>query len=329
MALRTRPARARAARPRSPAAKVLVAAVFCLFGYVALIGGAQAPAYGEAEIPAPVAQAASISYAGDQVIITGSVGNLFKTAEFTGPNRVLKQDRARINVDALALTKSFEATRIRLAAAAAASAKAKTELASEQHIAVMPRPLEVASIDPAASSDALKAIDSTVPMPVAASGQLAYAREMAPVTSFDTAPASTQYSEKELWCLSEAIYFESRGESYRGQVAVAQVVMNRLKHRLYPKTICGVVFQGQERRNACQFSFACDGIPETVNDKKAWAQAEEIAKKVTDGELYLTEVANATHYHATYVYPDWAPRLHKITKIGLHVFYRFKGSAAG
>lgn len=290
-----------------------------------MIGGVQAPAYGEATVPAPIAPKASIAYAGDQVVITGSVENLFKSAEFVGPNRVLKQDRARINVDALALTKSFEETRVRLAAAAAAKVGTNSQVASGQYVAVMPRPLEVASIDPS-SSDALRAIDSTVPMPVTASGQLAYAREIAPVTSFDnTKPAGT-YSERDLWCLSQAIYFEARGESYRGQVAVAQVVMNRLKHRLYPDTICGVVFQGQEKRNACQFSFACDGIPEIINDKKSWAQAEEIAKKVTDGELYLTEVANATHYHATYVLPDWAPRLDKVTKIGMHVFYRFKGS---
>jgi spore germination cell wall hydrolase CwlJ-like protein len=131
-------------------------------------------------------------------------------------------------------------------------------------------------------------------------------------------------SQKSLWCLATAIYFEARGESYRGQVGVAQVVMNRVKHKAYPNTVCGVVFQNQSRRNACQFSFACDGIPERVSDKKSWAQADEIAKKVSNGSLYLTEVANATHYHANYVYPRWAPRLKRMTKIGLHIFYRFK-----
>ena len=80
-------------------------------------------------------------------------------------------------------------------------------------------------------------------------------------------------SDKELWCLATAIYFEARGESYRGQVAVAQVVLNRVKDHRYPDTICGVVFQNQSRRNSCQFSFACDGIPETINDSKSWAQA--------------------------------------------------------
>ena len=75
---------------------------------------------------------------------------------------------------------------------------------------------------------------------------------------------------------------------------------------------------------SCQFSFACDGIPERVSERKAWEQAEEIAKGVISGELYLTEVGYATHYHATYVRPKWAPRMTKLTKVGHHVFYQFK-----
>jgi len=329
MAPRPRPVRARSARPRLFAAKTLAATFLCLVGYTTMIGAVQAPAYGEVQIPVATvtAPAAALSYEDGKVIITGSVEHLFNSGEFIGPNRVLKQDRARINVDALALTKSFEQTRMRLAAAQA-EAVAKAQGPDAPKSGALSPTITVASLDPAAESAALRAIDASVPMPAAPSGQLSYARENAPVTDF-SAQAASKYSERELWCLSQAIYFESRGESYRGQVAVAQVVMNRLKHRLYPNTICGVVFQGEEKRNACQFSFACDGIPETVTDKKSWAQAEEIAQKVTSGELYLPEVANATHYHATYVYPDWAPRLHKITKIGLHVFYRFKGSAAG
>ena len=124
--------------------------------------------------------------------------------------------------------------------------------------------------------------------------------------------------------MATAIYFESRGESYRGQVAVGQVVMNRVGHKLYPSTICAVVYQNKSKRNACQFSFACDGIPDRVYDRKAWDQAEEIAKGVVAGDLYLTEVGYATHYHATYVSPQWAPRMKKVTKVGLHVFYQFK-----
>jgi spore germination cell wall hydrolase CwlJ-like protein len=103
--------------------------------------------------------------------------------------------------------------------------------------------------------------------------------------------------------------------------------MNRLHHPIYPKDICQVVFQNQQMRNACQFSFACDGIPETVTEPKAWAQAEEIARGVITGSLYLPEVGKATHYHATYVYPAWAPRLKRVAKIDHHIFYQFKRNA--
>ena len=102
------------------------------------------------------------------------------------------------------------------------------------------------------------------------------------------------------------------------------MVLNRVAHKLYPDTICGVVFQNSQKRNACQFSFACDGIPEKIAEKKAWQQAEDIARGVVDSTLYLPEVANATHYHASYVYPYWAPRLKKLTTVGQHIFYTFK-----
>src|SRR5690606_29914794 len=119
-----------------------------------------------------------------------------------------------------------------------------------------------------------------VPVPKSQSQRLAYGRADVPVTVFDGTvrdKAGKKVSDKELNCLATAIYFEARGESYRGQVAVGQVVLNRVQHRLYPSTICGVVYQNQHKRNACQFSFACDGIPERVTEKKPWAQAEEIA----------------------------------------------------
>ncbi|MEO8756740.1 MAG: cell wall hydrolase, partial [Devosia sp.] len=178
-------------------------------------------------------------------------------------------------------------------------------------------------------SPAIAAIDQIVPLPMSISPQLAYARETTPPTAFDLnvdkygGPVST----KDLNCMAQAIYFEARGEAYRGQVAVGQVVMNRLHHPIYPKDICQVVFQNQQMHNACQFSFACDGIPETINDQKSWKQAEEIAKGVINGSLYLTEVGKATHYHANYVYPAWAPRLKRVAKIGHHIFYQFKRNA--
>ncbi|RYH07886.1 MAG: cell wall hydrolase, partial [Alphaproteobacteria bacterium] len=183
-----------------------------------------------------------------------------------------------------------------------------------------------------AALDAITALapGNDVPVPLTMSKQLAYAREELPATTFDGVDQNLldkkgkKVSDKELWCMATAIYFESRGEAYRGQVAVGQVVMNRVAHPLYPDTICGVVFQNQSKRNACQFSFACDGIPEKVSDGKSWKQAQEIAAGVVSGKEYLPEVGYATHYHATYVRPTWAPRMKKVTKIGLHVFYQFK-----
>lgn len=134
----------------------------------------------------------------------------------------------------------------------------------------------------------------------------------------------TVVTEKEQKCLSEAIYFEARGESRRGQAAVAQVVLNRVKNPSFPDTICGVVYQNDHKRNRCQFSFACDGKKETIGSKKAWHRAEKVAKSVTTGDLWLDDVGSSTHYHADYVNPRWAAKLLKVSNIGKHVFYKTK-----
>jgi hypothetical protein len=127
-------------------------------------------------------------------------------------------------------------------------------------------------------------------------------------------------------CLAEAIYFEARGEPIRGQMAVAQVVINRLKNPAYPGSVCGVVYQNQYWYNACQFSFACDGIREVVRDRVAWGVAQEIADAELDGEaVYLPEIGSATHYHAVYVHPDWARTMQRMAQIGNHIFYRTYG----
>ncbi|WP_257099046.1 cell wall hydrolase [Pseudovibrio flavus] len=138
-------------------------------------------------------------------------------------------------------------------------------------------------------------------------------------------PASVK-DKKQLRCLAEAIYFEARGEPYDGQVAVAQVVLNRVKNPAYPATVCDVVYQNEHMRNACQFSFACDGQPEAVFPGRAWRQAKAIAAKAVDGEVHLDSVGASTHYHATYVSPKWAPHMKRLRKVGDHIFYRtYKG----
>jgi hypothetical protein len=123
-------------------------------------------------------------------------------------------------------------------------------------------------------------------------------------------------------CLAQAIYFEARGEPTEGQVAIAEVILNRVDSGSYPNTICGVVRQGADRRNACQFSFMCDGQPEIVRDRDAWSKAGKIARLMLEGRPRVLTAA-ATHFHATHVRPGWSRRLVRITRIGAHIFYRY------
>lgn len=127
---------------------------------------------------------------------------------------------------------------------------------------------------------------------------------------------------KEQRCLAEGIYFEARGESEEGQVAVAQVVLNRVKNPAYPNSICGVVYQNKHKRNRCQFSFACDGIRDRISSPAAWKTAQRLAREVLDGKQYLKMVDASTHYHATYVNPRWAKSMVKRGQVGLHIFYK-------
>ena len=131
-----------------------------------------------------------------------------------------------------------------------------------------------------------------------------------------------EFRARELRCMTAAIYFEARGEPRRGQIAVAQVVMNRVRANVYPDTICGVIFQGQWNRNACQFSFACDGKPERPNNKALWERSKELAREVMRGEHWLQDIGYATHYHATYVRPHWARHFNRVQQIGQHIFYK-------
>ena len=125
----------------------------------------------------------------------------------------------------------------------------------------------------------------------------------------------------DLECLTEAVYYEARSESARGQVAVAQVVMNRVKHPAFPKTVCGVVFQGSHHPG-CQFSFTCDGSMRGRREAGAWAEARNSATRVLAGRL-TGPIGAATHYHTTAVSPFWAPQMLRVSQVGVHVFYKF------
>ena len=141
-------------------------------------------------------------------------------------------------------------------------------------------------------------------------------------------PASS-FSSGEQKCLSTAIYFEARGESLEGQAAVAQVILNRVRNPAYPDGICGVVYQNANLYNRCQFSFACDGASEAIVDRGAYEIAREIAMAVTGGKIFLKDIGSSTHYFATYVRPDWADAMEKMTQIGSHIFYRTRDGGWG
>ena len=124
-------------------------------------------------------------------------------------------------------------------------------------------------------------------------------------------------------CLSEAVYYESRSETKSGQRAVAEVILNRVKSKHYPNTICGVVYQGAERSTGCQFTFTCDGSTSKSPKGKLWERSQDIAKLALTGAM--TPVTDsATHYHTTKINPHWAKNMRPTRLIGSHQFYRFK-----
>ncbi|HEV2593844.1 MAG TPA: WecB/TagA/CpsF family glycosyltransferase [Sphingomicrobium sp.] len=126
-----------------------------------------------------------------------------------------------------------------------------------------------------------------------------------------------------LTCLSQAVYYEAAGEGVDGGRAVAQVVLNRVRHPGFPSTICGVVYEGADRPTGCQFSFTCDGSMQRVPVSSLWARSKKIAGEALKGEVF-GPVGHATHYHADYVLPYWADSLDKSVQIGRHIFYRLR-----
>src|ERR1700733_4549205 len=126
-------------------------------------------------------------------------------------------------------------------------------------------------------------------------------------------------------CLADAIYFEARGEPFKGQHASPQVVMNRVFSGVYPNDVCGVVYQNAGHHLACQFTFACEGKDlNRIDDPDMWEQAKLISKDMLDGKIWLAEVGHPTHYHAYWVHPSWVNEMTKLYRLGVHTFYRPK-----
>ena len=144
------------------------------------------------------------------------------------------------------------------------------------------------------------------------------------VGRFGGIPLSSAHYRTASECLAQAVYYEAALEPELGQRAVAQVVLNRVRHPAYPNTVCGVVYQGWNQP-VCQFSFTCDGALMRAPQANLWRKSQAVARDALAGRE-LTEVGTATHYHADYVVPYWASKLGKLATIGRHIFYRFPGS---
>ena len=127
-----------------------------------------------------------------------------------------------------------------------------------------------------------------------------------------------------LTCLTQAIYYEAGSESAQGQRAVAQVILNRMRHPAFPSSVCGVVYSGSQRVTGCQFTFTCDGSLSRPPSAQGWTRARQVAAAALSGYVEPS-VGQATHYHALYVAPYWSPSLLKVANIGAHTFYRWKG----
>ena len=128
-------------------------------------------------------------------------------------------------------------------------------------------------------------------------------------------------SNKQMSCLAEALYFEARGEPIKGQLAVGEVILNRVEDTRYPSSICKVINQGTGRRFACQFTYTCDGKLETVHERQPYEMALKIAKiLLTTHDRKLTK--GSTHYHSNYVNPKWSKKFQRVARFGRHIFYR-------
>jgi spore germination cell wall hydrolase CwlJ-like protein len=194
-----------------------------------------------------------------------------------------------------------------------------TRIAAARHApTAVPRPTEPPpAIEPLVllemTPDRARAINAAIPF---------VAGNIAPARPFILA-GSPADRERALTCLAAAVWYEA-GDDPVGQRAVAQVVLNRVRHPAYPKTVCGVVFQGSERRTGCQFTFTCDGAMTRTPSPEAWQRARGIAEKALAGTVEKV-VGTATHYHTDWVVPYWSGSLDKIAEVHTHLFFRWPG----
>lgn len=198
--------------------------------------------------------------------------------------------------------------------AAEQAGAAAPHAAAQAAAAKAPPPAEPLQFKEVAPQDAV-AINAAVPVSDAPNPA---------AVPFRFTPSSAESSTRALECLTAAIYYEAATEPADGQRAVAQVVLNRVRHPAYPDTVCGVVFQGAERSTGCQFTFTCDGSLARAPAASYWRRAGDIAKAALAGYVYKP-VGWATHYHTNWVVPYWSSSLVKAANVGTHIFYRWEG----
>ena len=188
--------------------------------------------------------------------------------------------------------------------------------------AALPDPDMKATVAPALSGADEPAKAATSGESIAAKGEVNSDNQRARTPAERLGLFDEKARAKSEKCLAEAVYFEARGEAVRGQIAVAQVVLNRAFSGFYPTTVCGVVYQNKYHHMACQFTFACDNVADVVREPDMWDRARKIARAMLDGQLWLPEVDKSTHYHAYWVRPSWVSEMKKMYKFGVHTFYR-------
>lgn len=202
-----------------------------------------------------------------------------------------------------------------------------------EYLDVIPMEAPKAAVTPTEPAEDDIALDDLIPSAVLElSPQDALTRNLALPLSRASNPLAPPFVaawlgadlERSTTCLANAVYYEANGEPIAGQRAVAQVVLNRLRHPRYPKTICDVVYQGSDRPTGCQFSFTCDGSLARAPNPVRWKNAVQVAEAALAGWT-SAEAGQATHYHTLYVFPKWAPTLLKTGIVGQHIFYRLPG----
>lgn len=186
-------------------------------------------------------------------------------------------------------------------------------------------PAQAAALVAATSGDASTLVQAIGEKAQLINASMPFSRAPVQAAHAFVLPAGDSLDQRRaLLCLTQAVYYEAGFEPIAGRRAVAQVVLNRMRHPAFPKSVCGVVYQ-RNSTPVCQFSFVCDGALDRRPEAGAWKVAEDIARAALGGYVEQT-VGSATHYHADYVAPRWAPLLTKISKLGAHIFYRWPGT---